>query len=227
MLAMYNIIVAMDLQAAKNGIKKCRSEITIQIKFANLFILTDPQIKRLADQVCQDRIGGDTFRKKLKEVGLLFGEYISTYASSHQINEVIIVGIPRGAVPFAEGIHQSLPLSRLFYTKKSDTQNPIFEKNLPTSHNVLFVLADTVVDTGSTAESSLRFMYENYPNSKIVLVSMIAAADGAFRLDQTFPNLTHITSKITTDVAWVQLNSAINHRIIPQIGDVGELASKT
>lgn len=218
----------MNLQDGKISVKKFSSEEVISFRYSNLYQVSSPRLKELSKLLCKDRKGGEAFRDNLFNAGILLGRGLKDL--TFKVNErlIAVIGIPRGGIPLAKGICKSIPKSSLFYTndgKNADSKKSLLLENFLQKCQ-LIIVADTVVDLGVTAERTLRLLAQNYIESIIVLVSLITSVDGAYRLEKTFPKLNHYTSILEKNTLWIEASKNINRRIIPKIGDVGELASK-
>lgn len=215
----------------KISVKKFISEEIISFRYNNLYQVSSPQLKNLSKLLCVDRKGGKEFRNNLFSVGMLLGKGLKDLTSKVNEKLIAVIGIPRGGIPLAKGICKSIPKSRLFYTndgKNTDSKRPLLLHNNFFQKCQLIIVADTVVDLGVTAERTLRFLAQNYTDTEsiIVLISLITSVDGAHRLEKTFPKLNHYTSILEKNTLWIEATNNINRRIIPKIGDVGELVSK-
>ncbi len=207
---------------------KINAEFELTYRFQNLYQITSPRIEELGNSICQNRLGGEIFRDELHEVGILMGKGLPLDAQQAESESAMIIGIPRGGVPLAEGVKQSLPNAQLFFTndgKNADPYRPLLALDTPEGYPNLILIIDTVVDLGSTDERTVREAYSQFPNSTISIISLITSVDGAFRLENTFPNLKHYTAIVEKETRWIELSKNINRRIIPKIGDVGELVS--
>lgn len=219
----------MNFQDGKISIKKFSSEEAISFKYSNLYQVSSPQLKKLSELLCLDRKGGKTFRDNLLSAGMLLGRGLKDITSKVNEKFIAVIGIPRGGISLAEGICKSIPKSNLFYTndgRNSDSKKPLLLQSNFFQKCQLIIVADTVVDLGTTAERTLRFLAQNYTESIIVLVSLITSVDGAYRLEKTFSNLEHYTSIIEKNIIWVEIAKNINRRMLPIIGDIGDLVSK-
>lgn len=219
----------MNYQDGKILVRRFNSKKVISFRYSNLYQVSNPRIKRLNKLICQDRKGGKIFRENLFNVGILLGIGLRSVTSRIGENSIAVIGIPRGGVPLAKGICKSISKSKILYTndgKNVNSKKPLITYNDSLQKCKIIVVADTVVDLGVTAERTLRFLIQNYTGSAIVLVSLITSLDGAHRLEKTFPKLSHYTSMIEKKTTWIKVTKDINRRIIPKIGDVGELVSK-
>lgn len=218
----------MNYQDSKISVKKFSSEEVISFRYSNLYQVSSPRLKELIKLLCEDRKGGEAFRDNLFNAGILLGRGLKDPTSKVNERLIAVIGIPRGGISLAKGICKSIPKSSLFYTndgKNTDSKKPLLLENFLQKCQ-LIIVADTVVDLGVTAEKTLRLLAQNYTESIIVLVSLITSVDGAYRLEKTFPKLSHYTSILEKNTLWIEASKNINRRIIPKIGDVGELASK-
>jgi len=215
----------MNYQDGKISVKKFSSEEIISFRYSNLYRVSSLRLKKLSELLCMDRIGGEAFRNNLLSAGILLGKGLKDITSKVNEELIAVVGIPRGGTPLVKGICKSIPKSRLFYSNAGNNADPnkhddFFQKCQ------LIIVADTLVNSGTTAEKTLSFLSQNYANCNIVLVSLITSADGAYRLEKTFPRLNHYTSLIEKNTIWVKITKNINRRMIPIIGDIGDLVSK-
>lgn len=219
----------MNYQADKISVKKFNSKKVISFRYSNLYQVSNPQIKRLSKLICQDRKGGKIFRENLLNAGILLGMGLKDLTPKIDKDLIAVIGIPRGGTPLAEGICKSIPKSKIFYTNDGKFVNfkkPLLKYDDSLQKCQLIIVADTVIDLGVTAERTLKFLINNYARSDIVLVSLITSLDGAYRLEKTFPKMIHYTSMVEKNTIWVKVTENLNRRIIPKIGDVGELVGK-
>lgn len=219
----------MKYQVDKISVKKFNSKKVISFRYSNLYQISNPQIKRLSKFICQDRKGGKIFRENLMNAGILLGMGLADLTLKIDKDLIAVIGIPRGGVSLAEGIYKSIPKSKIFYTndgKNVNSKKPLLRYDHSLEKCQLIIVTDTVVDLGVTAERTLRFLIQNYTRSVIVLVSLVTSLDGAYRLEKTFPRINHYTSMVEKNTIWVKVTENINRRIIPIIGDVGELVGK-
>jgi len=219
----------MDHKDDKISVKKFNSEEIISFRYNHLYQISSPKLEELCELLCLDRKGGGAFRDNLLNAGLLLGKGLKDLTSEFNKKLIAVIGIPRGGILLAEGICRSIPKSSLFYTNDGKNSDP--KKTLLLHKNFLqkcqlIIVVDTVVDLGTTAERTLRFLVQNYKENVIILISLITSVDGAYRLEKTFPKLSHYTSMIEKKTLWIKVTKNINRRIIPKIGDVGELTSK-
>lgn len=219
----------MNYQDGEISVKKFNSREVISFRYSNLYQVSSPRLKKFSKLLCVNRKGGKEFRDNLFSAGILLGRGLKDLTSKVNGKLIAVIGIPRGGIPLAKGICKSIPGASLFYTndgKNADSKKPLLLHDNFLQEYQLIIVADTVVDLGVTAERTLRLLVQNYTESIIVLVSLITSVDGAYRLEKTFPKLSHYTSMIEKNTLWIKVTRNINRRIIPKIGDVGELVSK-
>lgn len=224
----YGIILAMAFQE-RSEVAEVQGEFEINYQFSNLYQITSPHIAELGESLCIDRVGGANFHDKLHEVGALMGEILSTGDEESEHGHTLIIGVPRGGTPLAEGVRDAFPSAELILTndgKNADADKPFIEIDESLGNTRLIFVVDSVVDLSSTAERTIRAVYSKFPDSTIRVVSLISSVDGAFRLERMFPRLKHYTTILEKETRWLPVDKNTNHRIIPRIGDVGELVSQ-
>lgn len=225
---LYGIILAMAFQE-RGEVAEVQGEFEINYQFSNLYQITSPRIAELGEILCIDRIGGANFHDELHEVGALMGEILSTGGEESEHEPTLIIGIPRGGTPLAEGVRDAFSSAELVITndgKNADPNKSLLEIDESLGNTKLIFVVDSVVDLGSTAERTIRAVYSKFPDSTIRVISLISSVDGAFRLERMFPRLRHYTAILEKETRWIPVDKNVNHRIIPKIGDVGELVSQ-
>lgn len=213
----------------RGEITEVQGKFEINYQFSNLYQITNPRIAELGKSLCIDRVGGVNFHDELHAVGVLMGEILSTRTERNEPESTLIIGIPRGGTPIAEGVREAFPRAKLALTndgKNADPNKPLLEIDESLRDTKLIFVVDSVVDLGSTAERTIKVAYSNFPDSTVAVVSLISSVDGAFRLERMFPRLKHYTTILEQETCWIPVDKNVNHRIIPKIGDVGELVSR-
>lgn len=144
----------------------------------------------------------------------------------------MIVGIPRGGIPLAEGVRSELPHTSYFLTNAGDDKRPdepLFPDNFPTGPaNSPLVLVDTAIGSGATIMQHLDAYDEINPGAPVVVLSAIALLDheghGLSRLFSSYPDLTVITCRPETKAEW-HVRADGKHLYVDGIGSVGDLVS--
>jgi uracil phosphoribosyltransferase len=187
-------------------------------------------VENLLKMISLDKIGGETFRKTIYSLGVICGKVIKKRIEiPNANNSSIIIGIPRGGIPFANGIGSTISNSKVIFSNdgvNKISDQPLLLKNIFTEINSTVILADPIVNSGLTVEKTLEIIYKN-PNVKtVIMASIMDTPDGAHRLENMFPKLYHYTFSIETDLSWIAITERIKQRRITRIGDVGDLVSK-
>jgi uracil phosphoribosyltransferase len=210
-----------------------------------------PRMQGLLSAVRTDTVGGEPFRASLKNIGsILAGEYKRLFQTPAQetghrqskslpttvFPAPLIIGIPRGGTPLAEGVLSALPNASYFLTNagdERDSNQPLFPKTFTTdstSQDILIV--DTVVGSGGTVLRHLEALKEmNIDTSaRIFLLSTIALSDyqgyGLRGLFSYYPDLTVITGCLEKKAEWKDRhNGEEEHLYVHGIGSVGDLVS--
>ncbi|MGH7203731.1 MAG: phosphoribosyltransferase, partial [Candidatus Levyibacteriota bacterium] len=186
----------MGFQEGKKAFLKYKEKINYAYQYSNLYIHSDERLRLLVNKICKNREGGYVYRKSLVESGEILGKEILTQFIRPGRSTVAIVGIPRGGKPLANGIKNEIPQAELLFTNDGafrDADKELLQEN-KLSENVEFVIVvDTVVDLGTTVQRTLRFLYDKYPAKTYILVSLITAYDGAYKIEKMFPLVRHIT----------------------------------
>lgn len=132
----------------------------------------------------------------------------------------IIVCIPRGSYPFAEGARTILPHARYIITNDGGlrTDGPLMPDDVPPLHVGRLIIADPVLDTGATLDKTLTALDERIDADLLVMLTVIAHPPTAERVLQQYPLLHLVTAD--TENSFVPAPSG-NGRWLAGFGDIG------
>ena len=198
-----------------------------------------PRMQHILADLSSDTVGGEPFRAKLREAGSFLAKaysIIETGTSSGAFIRTVyptplIMGIPRGGNPLAEGVRSEFPNSTYLLTNAGDKQRPdepLLPDNFPSGSPILLV--DTVIGSGETMMRHLDALEKKTPNIPVFLLSALALLDyqgfGLSRLFSNYPNLTAIICRLETKAEWKERKEG-KHLYVHGIGSVGDLVSVT
>ena len=108
----------------------------------------------------------------------------------------LIVCIPRGAYPFAEGARTIIPHADVLVTNDGGlrTDGPLIPDGVPIRQVGTLVIADPVLDTGATLDRTLAGLDRRIERDRLIMLSVISHPDTARRVLQQYPDLHLITA---------------------------------
>lgn len=189
-------------------------------------IIDTPNTNNLIEKVYAERQGGETIRQWLYELGQVASKTV--LEKSVNKSSTLIIGVPRAGISFAQGIASSLTSARLELANSGKNRKPA----LPVLYNIdlkkseFIIIADPIIDSGKTMEEIISELEKANSTSSIYILSLIATPDGIERLKSKYQGVNLCTFKIDGNVEWIQIDASTKKRIIANLGDIGELASK-
>ena len=193
---------------------------------------TDPvafrrELTRLG-RVCGYTLAAEYFRTETVEVQTP----LATTTGERVAGDVVFVAVLRAAVPFVEGLVDTVPHARQGVLSASrdetagmdeDGRFPISVKyvNLPEIRSSdTVVVADPMLATGSTMVAALDAVLDGTTPATTVVLSAVSAPEGIDRVAGAFPDVDLVTADVDD-----RLDE--NGYIVPGLGDAGDRAFGT
>lgn len=138
--------------------------------------------------------------------------------------EIIVAPILRAGLAFGDVAGEILPFAKVHHLgmyRNEETLEPIWYYNklkgkLKNPLKTFVFVLDPMLATGNSGYDAVHnFVKQNVPVENIVFISLISAPEGIKRLNESYPELKIVTSKI---------DEKLNDKgyIVPGLGDAGD-----
>ena len=178
--------------------------------------------KQLLYEIRSEQVGGQHFANNIRVLAALMGQNWLYMHSPFVTSPPIIIGIPRGGTPMAEGVKKVSPESPLVFTDARGKQNPnrkLLPENSPKETRDI-IICDTVVGTGNTIANTIQELKRSFPATNISLFSTVASEFSVGRLSDEFPNLEIYTACVEAKYEWVNRDGRQVFRTVSEMLEI-------
>lgn len=150
------------------------------------------------------------------------GVMLATFGQNGHDMHSLAVAIPRGAYPFFDGIRQYSPNMPFIITNDGGNKNPekpLVPENVPSMHVGTLLLADPVIDTGTTIRRTVASLVtQGVIADQMIALGVIVHSPTARALLEEFPTLHIVTADIEDN--WIPAPNG-EGRWLAGFGDIG------
>lgn len=203
-----------------------------------------PGVQQLLFGIRSEKEGGINFRTRLATLGsIMASRWLEKYGQIESrlvdapygeiaepaiTNPPIVISVPRGGTPMAEGVNLIIPNAMHFATNdgaKKDIQKPLLPENFPNGVINDVLICDTVVGTGKTIHKTIKTILEFISTENFFLLAAVVSEEGAKYLLKEHSNLHVYVACVESKYQWVNIGDK-QVFFVHGIGDAGELVSR-